>query len=215
MTRNKSPDKLAYICKKCGQSKGRDWHAAHRDTANASRRERGKAQRRREGARDMPPKFKDGLQYCGTCQQYLPPTPEYFYKDLTTANGLTPNCKSCLKKRALEWGQNNKPHAVERAAQWRHEHPAEYKVLSKISKARRRNAGQMPNKQEIQELYAQSDDHCSYCGIRLFGEYHLEHMLPITRGGLNDIENLAIACADCNLSKGDKTFNEWAAVRGW
>lgn len=39
--------------------------------------------------------------------------------------------------------------------------------------------------------------------------YHIEHLLPVTRGGGNVIENLALACADCNLKKGTQTESEF------
>lgn len=39
--------------------------------------------------------------------------------------------------------------------------------------------------------------------------YHIEHLLPVSRGGGNVIENLALACADCNLKKGTQTEKEF------
>ena len=50
---------------------------------------------------------------------------------------------------------------------------------------------------------------CQYCGEK-DGEMHIDHVVPISRGGTNDIENLAVACADCNSSKGQKMLiTEW------
>ena len=43
----------------------------------------------------------------------------------------------------------------------------------------------------------------------LFGKDHLEHKMPISRGGSNLYENLEVACAKCNLSKSDKTEEEY------
>jgi 5-methylcytosine-specific restriction endonuclease McrA len=39
------------------------------------------------------------------------------------------------------------------------------------------------------------------CGYR----FHLEHIVPTVQGGSDDIENRALACAACNLAKGDRT----------
>ena len=39
------------------------------------------------------------------------------------------------------------------------------------------------------------------CGYR----FHLEHIVPSAEGGSDEIENLALACAACNLAKGDRT----------
>ncbi len=66
---------------------------------------------------------------------------------------------------------------------------------------------------------------CAYCSTRPLelAEVHLDHRLPISRGGINHPQNLAVCCARCNMSKGamndvdfqDMIFNqayqEWEA----
>ncbi|WP_431863023.1 HNH endonuclease [Microbacterium algeriense] len=39
--------------------------------------------------------------------------------------------------------------------------------------------------------------------------FHLDHVMPIARGGSHSIGNLTAACARCNLSKGALTVMEW------
>lgn len=72
---------------------------------------------------------------------------------------------------------------------------------------------------EKAELYELQDGRCGYCGIpvsrKIKGDAHLDHMVPITRGGSNYIENLLYACGFCNRSKHNRTIQEWQAVRGW
>jgi 5-methylcytosine-specific restriction endonuclease McrA len=63
------------------------------------------------------------------------------------------------------------------------------------------------------------EDRCIYCGTQTLGvgrlrqrqsnHRHIEHILPRSRGGLNTMENLAVACVGCNLSKNNKTVGEW------
>lgn len=38
---------------------------------------------------------------------------------------------------------------------------------------------------------------------------HIDHVIPRSRGGTDDMDNLAVSCAPCNLSKGDKLLSEW------
>ncbi len=40
-------------------------------------------------------------------------------------------------------------------------------------------------------------------------ENHLDHIYPLSRGGRNDLINLQILCATCNLNKNAKTMDEW------
>lgn len=50
---------------------------------------------------------------------------------------------------------------------------------------------------------------CTYCGDT-DGPFHVDHVLPVSKGGSDDPENLVCACATCNLSKSDKTLSEWS-----
>jgi 5-methylcytosine-specific restriction endonuclease McrA len=51
---------------------------------------------------------------------------------------------------------------------------------------------------------------CVYCGKAPIGrDLHLDHVMPWSRGGDSMPSNLVVSCANCNLSKGDKTPEEW------
>jgi 5-methylcytosine-specific restriction endonuclease McrA len=51
---------------------------------------------------------------------------------------------------------------------------------------------------------------CYYCKRVLeVHERQLEHMTPISRGGLHTRENLCIACSSCNAKKGSMTAEEY------
>lgn len=49
---------------------------------------------------------------------------------------------------------------------------------------------------------------CVYCETE-DGPFHVDHILPVSKGGLDELENLACSCATCNLSKGAKLLDEW------
>lgn len=43
---------------------------------------------------------------------------------------------------------------------------------------------------------------CRYCGAGVDdAKLHIDHRMPVAKGGTNDFENLVTACADCNLGK--------------
>lgn len=50
---------------------------------------------------------------------------------------------------------------------------------------------------------------CWWCGKQIKGKYHVDHRVPIARGGSNDPGNLVISCPTCNLRKHDKLPQEW------
>jgi len=47
---------------------------------------------------------------------------------------------------------------------------------------------------------------CEYCHLHQddspLAALHIEHIIPKTHGGSDDLDNLALACIDCNLHKG-------------
>jgi uncharacterized protein (DUF433 family) len=50
---------------------------------------------------------------------------------------------------------------------------------------------------------------CYYCGKKIVGTFHVDHAIPLSRGGSNAPENLVAACIKCNLQKGAKLPHEW------
>lgn len=53
---------------------------------------------------------------------------------------------------------------------------------------------------------------CVYCGD-IDGPFHFDHLYPRSKGGSDLPDNIVVACAPCNFSKGDKTLKEWMANR--
>ena len=51
---------------------------------------------------------------------------------------------------------------------------------------------------------------CEYCHASeqwQYVEFTIEHIIPLTKRGTNDIDNLALACFHCNRQKSNKTFD--------
>lgn len=66
------------------------------------------------------------------------------------------------------------------------------------------------------KVFSKTNGKCYYCGGTLFPEtFHIDHIHPTSRGGVNLQENLAPSCSFCNTSKGMKTVDEWRLVRAF
>jgi 5-methylcytosine-specific restriction endonuclease McrA len=52
------------------------------------------------------------------------------------------------------------------------------------------------------ELFEQYNYHCAYCGEKL--PLEIDHIEPLSKGGMDDIENATVSCKSCNSSKSDK-----------
>ena len=63
----------------------------------------------------------------------------------------------------------------------------------------------------LREIVGERDDWtCAWCGVPAT---HIDHIKPVRFGGLDDLDNLAIVCGECNSSKGDRPFPSWIGQR--
>jgi hypothetical protein len=52
-----------------------------------------------------------------------------------------------------------------------------------------------------------ASNRCEYCKLAQAGQaatFHIDHVVPIVAGGKTILENLALACVSCSLSKSDR-----------
>lgn len=81
---------------------------------------------------------------------------------------------------------------------------------SQHRRARIRNAGGRYTKDDIIRLMAEQEGKCAICGTA-FGDdgYHVDHYVPLSKGGTNDPSNLKLTHPVCNLKKGAKLPTEF------
>jgi 5-methylcytosine-specific restriction endonuclease McrA len=83
-----------------------------------------------------------------------------------------------------------------------------------------RPVGRVSFKARLAERVLKAFDACVYCGVRHGDNYppprvqrkawlEVEHIVPVSRGGTNDLSNLTVACKSCNRSKRSKTAAEF------
>jgi len=64
----------------------------------------------------------------------------------------------------------------------------------------------MINVQVRARVRQRAQNACEYCHLHQddspLAALHVEHIIPKIHGGSDDVENLALACIDCNLHKG-------------
>lgn len=120
------------------------------------------------------------------------------------------------KESAIEyyrtWRKANKELAKVRARAWRAANRIAVNAIAQRRRARKRNAEGTHTAADIQAQYKAQKGKCYYCATKVGDTYHVDHVIPLSRGGSNWPENLVIACPDCNCSKQDKLPHEW--IRG-
>ena len=131
-------------------------------------------------------------KYCNGCGE------DKFRKDFHECNaspdGLQPRCKECCALR-INTSTN---------ARARREYLKQYAPISE---------------KDIKNMLESYEYKCAYCHIKVKRgiNLHIDHKIPICRNGSHTIDNLAPACAKCNLRKHAKTdveFIEYLSKKG-
>jgi hypothetical protein len=71
--------------------------------------------------------------------------------------------------------------------------------------------------QIIRRIFKRDNYICQYCG-QVGDMLECDHIMPISKGGINDEKNLITACLKCNRQKKDKMVKEfklWKIKNGW
>lgn len=100
--------------------------------------------------------------------------------------------------------ENNKQSMRAKQKQWYAANKDLVNTRQRNRTARKRNASGSYSPSDIRSLLESQKGKCWWCGKALNGEYHVDHRIPLAKGGSNGPDNLCIACPKCNLSKGAK-----------
>jgi 5-methylcytosine-specific restriction endonuclease McrA len=123
--------------------------------------------------------------------------------------------RDCETARVNRWRASHREAARAVYTRWARENPEKCAARDARYRARKVEATTIENDPPILVVYrrARLDQGvvCYLCGEKIpLGSRHVDHIIPLSRGGSHAAENLAIACARCNTSKGAKTPTEWA-----
>ena len=98
----------------------------------------------------------------------------------------------------------------ERDREYMAQRPEQRRKNEHTRRARKMSVGGSFTLEEISQQFDRQENKCYYCGALLIGvPYHIDHKTPISRGGSNDIDNIALACVSCNLQKHTRTDTEY------
>lgn len=112
--------------------------------------------------------------------------------------------KAASKKR-------NAPKIVVYMARYVRDNPDKYRAYNSRRRARTR---QGYSDADVQKLKALQRGKCALCFLRFGKRYHVDHILPLARGGSNERTNIQLTCQRCNLSKSARDPIEHAAKLG-
>lgn len=122
------------------------------------------------------------------------------------------------RERFLEYQRKrheaNPQRAVAAVAAWRRKNPDLYRVQQHRYRARKANAGGKLSPNIVQRLLVLQRGRCACCGKRLGKNFHLDHIMPLARGGSNTDDNVQLLTQRCNNQKHAKDPADFMRSRG-
>ncbi len=164
------------------------------------------------GARQIvaPIFVRDGVEgkACVKCLEWKP-LPK-FARHATCAGGRRNSCTTCEGRQAYA----NNPETCKRSVRkYQKSHPEAVREQKRASNRRRHGQkalGRGIKAKEWRAIRAAFDDRCAYCGDPATT---MDHVIPLSRGGLHEPENVVPACKPCNFEKHNKMPENFRPVR--
>lgn len=118
-----------------------------------------------------------------------------------------------VRKWRREWAVRNPEKTAEMIRSARAKKPDQYRERDKVHQARRRarEVSSHPAGVSVREWegrVAEFNGHCAYCNEPTTKPV-MEHMDPLSRGGIHHISNVVPACTECNKKKYTLTVLEF------
>ena len=128
-----------------------------------------------------------------------------FHKHKMGKSGVRTVCKPCRNYLSREFKKEHRDATREYNKRWKQEHP-------EMCRAQKHKRRVMSTNSPFPKEFKLG----SYCWVCLSTEkLTVDHIIPVSRGGTNSIENLITLCGSCNSSKGSMLYSEWFEKRAY
>lgn len=94
---------------------------------------------------------------------------------------------------------------------YHHSHRKQHAAQQRVRNHLRRGDGSF-TQDDVTTLYSIQEGRCFYCDKEVGKVYHVDHWMPVSKGGANTSGNIVIACPPCNLSKSSRLPWDFGAV---
>lgn len=132
-------------------------------------------------------------------------------RDHVNARKATARAKPARTAKDREWVNRNRDKVRTYKKRYEKRNPHVRRAVK--ANRRARCGGRLPG-DVVQRLMDSQGGRCVACDAHLKDTgHHLDHIVPLVRGGTNTKDNVQLLCPPCNWSKGARTPEQWRAGR--
>ena len=116
------------------------------------------------------------------------------------------NKKYQTRKYSVKFYLEHKDELYARSLDWLRRHPEKAQEYHSRRRALKHNAGGRFTASEFEKMKLQYGNKCARCAFE--GKLEADHVMPLSKGGVNYISNIQPLCKRCNSKKNDK-IEDW------
>lgn len=118
-----------------------------------------------------------------------------------------------IASRRAEWKEENRERVAAKNAEWTRNNPEKNRLKSAARRALKKSSGGALSNGIVAQLMQAQSGLCACCGASLSSGYHIDHIVPLSKGGRNSDDNVQLLTPACNLQKSDRDWAEFLASR--
>lgn len=108
--------------------------------------------------------------------------------------------RELIRQRDREYKRKNRKALRERQKEYYKKNKERYRRIGRNYRARKQNAVGSHDESDIRRIAKYQRGKCIYCHKKL-NVWHVDHIIPLSKGGSNYPDNLQITCRECNSRK--------------
>lgn len=192
------------------------WCREHQEKRRATRRKSYWKHREKILVKNKIYRIKNRASLCQRVREYVSRNREVIRQKMHTYHKLVyyPKNRDRIILQTSEYAKKHPEVRAKAALNWKKRHPEKYRAQIRAAhvnrKARMRgamvadtNVSKIIRRWRLQKSFV-----CYYCNGRFHTEQmHVDHVVPIARGGKHSSDNICRSCATCNIRKRHKPVN--------
>ena len=108
-----------------------------------------------------------------------------------------------------KWSKENPEEHKAAVRRWAQEHPERIRERLRQYQTKKRNRLGVVPENITEKMMLEQEGRCNHCSKSLKQGYHIDHIVPLSKGGMHDEYNLQLLCPHCNQVKHDSVDAKW------